>query len=558
MVQLQDDNQNKTSGTGAKNPFNEVPLFSILLHKFAARLQPMWESLVSIRWKLSRPLQTKLFPFCRMPLIYPFKHLPHVCIGEVIFLVPIALIIYQAYNTTFTENKDIITSGANAEIALLGAVLLANKSNSLITFVLGVPFERLIVWHQLWSYLAVAASALHLWCAYTLGELLDSERRLAAIEEMQKERNLSGDAPHVWVETMHSREGLEPDFIKYTYENDVNLTGTLALLCMAALIIPSSISILRRWFFEFWYVPHVILAMGALVLALIHGSTAVIFAIAWWVIDLGARYILMTGYIYPKKASIRNLPGDIVELSFAKPEKFNYSPGQFVMIALPKIGFAAFHPFTVSSSPHQDIVTIHAKVLGKWTRKLQKLAENETEVSFMMEGAYGSLNIDVNDRERYKMVLLLSGGIGMTPMYSIGNDLLHQMMNEGRDIRSLRFVWSVKSLDILTAMKDHGTRNPGPTVLDTEKNDVLKLDIYLTGKPTDIEAHNGNITQGRPDLNKIFSEMKDAAVQQGETAVAVLVCGPISFIDHAREASRHWSDACGGVKFDFHEETFEL
>jgi NADPH oxidase len=493
-----------------------------------------------------------------MPLIYPFKHLPHVCIGEVIFLVPIALIIYQAYNTTFTENKDIISSGANAEIALLGSVLLANKSNSLITFALGVPFERLIIWHQLWSYLAVAASAMHLWCAYTLGELLDSERRLAIIEEMQDERQLSGDGPHVWVETMHSREGLEPDFIKYTYENDVNLTGTLALLCMAALIIPASVSIMRRLFFEFWYVPHVIFAMGALVLALIHGSTAVIFAIAWWVIDLGTRYILMTGYIYPKKASIRNLSGDIVELSFAKPEKFNYSPGQFVMIALPKIGFAAFHPFTVSSSPHQDIVTIHAKVLGKWTRKLQALAEKETEVSFMMEGAYGSLNIDLNDCDRYKMVLLLSGGIGVTPMYSIGNDLLHQMMNEERDMKSLRFVWSIKSLDMLNAMKDYGTRNPGPTVLDTEKIDALKLDIYLTQKDTDVEAHSRTITQGRPDLNKIFGEMKDAAIQQGETSVAVLVCGPISFIDHAREASRQWSDACGGVKFDFHEETFEL
>jgi hypothetical protein len=40
MVQFQDDNQNKTSGTGAKNPFNEVPLFSILLHKFAAVSAP--------------------------------------------------------------------------------------------------------------------------------------------------------------------------------------------------------------------------------------------------------------------------------------------------------------------------------------------------------------------------------------------------------------------------------------------------------------------------------------------------------------------------------------
>lgn len=471
------------------------------------------------------------------------------------------MIAYQGYNTSFTDDKDIIYSGANAELAFLGAMLLANKANSLITFVLGIPFERLIVWHQLWSYLAVATTAMHLWCAYTLGVTLPGShgRRMESIQEAGEERNLSGDAPNVFIDTMYSRNGIDPDLIKYTYETDVNTTGTLALLCMVALIIPSTFSILRRWLFEFWYVPHVVLAMAASILSIIHGSTAMIFAVAWWVIDLATRYILMTGFFYPKKASIRALPGDIVELSFPKPDKFHYNAGQFIMIAVPKIGFSAFHPFTVSSSPHQDTVTLHIKVLGKWTKKLQKLASQEKGVAFSMEGPYSNLNLNLDDQERYKSVLLISGGIGVTPMYSVGNDLLHQMTKRGRDISKLLFVWAIRSPDVLVAMKDQGDRNPIETVLNST-HEALELDIYVTDKNPDLEAskRDTSITEGRPDFDKIFSDMKKAAESKGEKFVAVLVCGPTSLIDTAREACRRWSDACGGIQFDFHEETFEL
>ena len=44
------------------------------------------------------------------------------------------------------------------------------------------------------------------------------------------------------------------------------------------------------------------------------------------------------------------------------------------MIAVPEISFVQFHPFTISSAPHQEYNTIHMKAFGKWTKRLNELA----------------------------------------------------------------------------------------------------------------------------------------------------------------------------------------
>jgi ferredoxin-NADP reductase len=44
---------------------------------------------------------------------------------------------------------------------------------------------------------------------------------------------------------------------------------------------------------------------------------------------------------------------------------------------------------------------------------------------------------------RYKAVLLISGGIGITPIQALFNELLRQA-SEGRPLRRLALVWSVR------------------------------------------------------------------------------------------------------------------
>lgn len=469
------------------------------------------------------------------------------------FLAPIGVIAYISYESSFA-NPNIDHSGGIAEIAIIGVFLTATRSNSLITFVLGIPFERLVKWHKLWGFLALATSTMHMWCAYAIGN------RRRVLSGSEDEDSNDGGSP-----TFYSLNGPSPNFIKYLTETDINFSGTIALIAMIALVIPSIFSIFRRWFFEIWYVPHVISAVAVLVFALIHKAGHVVLVLIWWGVDLATRYILMAGFLYPKTASLENLPGGVVELSFPKPKSFEYDAGQYIMIALPKLGFAAFHPFTISSYPDQECVTVHIKALGKWTERLQALAATKNNnVSILMEGPYSSLAVNINDRKRYKMVMLVSGGIGVTPMYSIGNDLMHQIVHDKRNMKKLKFVWSIRSMDLLHAFKDVGARNSGVTIFDESlvvSNNVLNLDIYLTNtKSRDLEYNDDypKVQMGRPDFEKIFKEMHDTASKEQEGAVAVLACGPGPLMDTVRDACRRWSNACGGVQFDFHEETFEM
>ena len=61
-----------------------------------------------------------------------------------------------------------------------------------------------------------------------------------------------------------------------------------------------------------------------------------------------------------------------------------------------------------------------------------------------MEGAYGSLAVNLQDQEKSKMVLMVSGGIGVTPMQSIATHLLKEIKDKGRKWKKMKLVWSVK------------------------------------------------------------------------------------------------------------------
>ena len=470
-------------------------------------------------------------------------------------------------------NKDVEDSGSVCSIAMLVVFLTANKSNSLITFVLGIPYERMIVWHALWALTTAATVALHLYCAFFLGE--SDDRRLKEIEEdhisttTSDQRNLhSGDGEGG--DSIYGLNASNPNLVRFCLDGDTNTTGTIALLAMTGLILFSIMNKIRRWAFELWYIPHVIGALVAGIFAVIHGAGLVIFALAWWAVDLATRYILMAGILYPNKASIRKLPGDIVEISFPKPDNFEYQAGQYVMIAIPKLGFGQFHPFTISSSPHQNIVTMHVKALGRWSRRLAKLTEKHDEVAFLMEGPYGKLMIELENKDRYKMILFIAGGIGVTPLNSIANDLLYKHQDGTRALKKIHFVWAIRSLELMRAMNDNdGRGSPAErsTIFDPQQlaNEIIDLNVYLTKGTTtavdeELDTKLDVVKEGRPNLDEIFKEMKQTALKEGESHVAVLVCGPSKLVDSCHAAShRHSDGACtGGVVFDFHEETFEL
>ena len=53
---------------------------------------------------------------------------------------------------------------------------------------------------------------------------------------------------------------------------------------------------------------------------------------------------------------------------------FDYVDGQYVFICVPAISLWEWRPFSLSSHPMADKVTVHIRVLGDCTKKLYNLA----------------------------------------------------------------------------------------------------------------------------------------------------------------------------------------
>ena len=68
------------------------------------------------------------------------------------------------------------------------------------------------------------------------------------------------------------------------------------------------------------------------------------------------------------------LPGGVLELRLSKPRGFRYAPGQYVHLCCPSISAFEWHPFTLTSAPEDDFLSVHIKAAGDWTSALHALA----------------------------------------------------------------------------------------------------------------------------------------------------------------------------------------
>lgn len=63
-------------------------------------------------------------------------------------------------------------------------------------------------------------------------------------------------------------------------------------------------------------------------------------------------------------------------LEFRRPENFQYKSGQWIRIACLSLNKSEYHPFTLSSSPDEDNLTVHIRAVGPWTILIRTLYDN--------------------------------------------------------------------------------------------------------------------------------------------------------------------------------------
>lgn len=568
-------------------------MFHLLFREAPSSVRALLRGLYSVRSKFMLPvMQIPVLPRClranmaALPMSIP----AFATVGDLLLTLPLIIFFVKGYHNTFVV-PSLDLSGKEATNAIYWAFLTATKSNSIFSLLLGIPFERMIPLHQFSALLAVVLGCFHVKVAYQYGGDDDGDSK-------------------------HADFGEDPNPILFLGDGSTNLSGTILLLALGALVSMSVFAKFRRLFFRLWYASHMVLGVLVLVGLFWHSVSSAVFVTAWWALDLAVRYGIMASWQYRARATLRLIgqeEGDedkarhepAVEIRFAKPTGFDYNAGQFVQISIPKLGVYEFHPLTLSSAPHESHVTMHVRALGDWSDRLVKLAKESTYTEILLEGPYGACAVDLSgDGERYPIVLLVSGGIGVTPCQSIGKSLLYQHHTLGRPLQHLRFVWTVRNMRMVHDMPPLGggadfssskAIRPEPssgfdTTVSMDEADqsssafemvasptasedgvpLVQVDIHCTRASAAATAPRAaancqfNLHNGRPDLDALFEEMKEVARTLGSENVAVIGCGPVPLMRQLRACClRHSTSIVGGcgtdphVFFDLHTETFE-
>ncbi|KAL6596878.1 hypothetical protein ACP70R_047012 [Stipagrostis hirtigluma subsp. patula] len=139
-------------------------------------------------------------------------------------------------------------------------------------------------------------------------------------------------------------------------------------------------------------------------------------------------------------------PGNVLALHMSKPPTFRYKSGQYMFVQCPAVSPFEWHPFSITSAPGDDYLSIHVQQLGDWTRELKRVfsaacappvtgescllrADETTKKAclpkLLIDGPYGS---PAQDYSKYDVLLLVGLGIGAAPFISILKDLLNNII----------------------------------------------------------------------------------------------------------------------------------
>ncbi|KAM0059961.1 putative NAD(P)H oxidase (H(2)O(2)-forming) [Helianthus debilis subsp. tardiflorus] len=246
------------------------------------------------------------------------------------------------------------------------------------------------------------------------------------------------------------------------------ITGIIMVVCMVI-----AFTLATRWFrrslvklpkpFDrltgynaFWYSHHLFVIVY--VLLLVHGWF--LYLVKEWYKKTTWMYLAFPVLLYAGERTLRFLrsgsytvrllkvaiyPGNVLTLKMSKPPKFRYKSGQYMFVQCPIVSSFEWHPFSITSAPDDDYLSIHIRQLGDWTQELKRVfsevceqplagksgllrADETTKATLprlLIDGPYGA---PAQDYRKYDVLLLVGLGIGATPFISILKDLLNNIV----------------------------------------------------------------------------------------------------------------------------------
>ncbi|KAK6925854.1 FAD-binding 8, partial [Dillenia turbinata] len=245
-----------------------------------------------------------------------------------------------------------------------------------------------------------------------------------------------------------------------------NVAGEVTLVAGLALWATTFSSIRRKRFELFFYTHHLYIIF--IVFFIFHVgmeySLVVLPGFYLFLVDRCLRYLQSQQNV--RLVSARLLPCEVVELKFAKTPGLSYTPTSTMFVNVPGISKLQWHPFTITSNSNtdRDMLSVVIKSEGRWTSKLYQIisfSSPNDRLKACVEGPYGPASTNFL---RHDMLVLVSGGSGITPFISIIRELLFRAnttnCNGPRVLLICAFKKSVEltMLDLLLPISDSASK----------------------------------------------------------------------------------------------------
>ncbi|KAK5088526.1 hypothetical protein LTR05_002746 [Lithohypha guttulata] len=253
-------------------------------------------------------------------------------------------------------------------------------------------------------------------------------------------------------------------------------------------------------------------------------------------------------------------PSNVVEIQIHK-ERTKMRAGQYIFLCCPEVSIWQYHPFTLTSAPDEDHLSVHVRMVGNFTKALgkalgcepdAKLAGNRADraksrvVSMApgglqkmlprvyLDGPFGSASEDVF---KFETAVLVGAGIGVTPFASILKSIWYRMNSTSPDsrtrLRKVYFFWVCRDFGTLEWFK-----SLLQAIEEQDKEHNIEIHAYLTAKISAADAQNIMLNSsqsdaitglhtptnfGRPNWDMVFRGIKKLH-SPGEAGV--FFCGP--------------------------------
>lgn len=371
-------------------------------------------------------------------------------------------------------------SGLIAQFALLLQLLLISRA----------PFiERPFGFDKL--------NLLHRWVGYTIGLLMIGHPLLLTYGAA-KAKNIS----------------LLVQFTDYL-QNRANVFNAYLGVVLLLMVIVSSYAIVRKKVrYETWYIPHLLTYVAVTLIFLHQIRAGDLRTAAPWMYWLSlnivvAASVVLYRFVRPlwlfaahqfRITSIHQETGNVWSLTISGRQlhRFHFQPGQYANLRfLDRRRWWQSHPFSFSTGPNNQHLRFSVKASGDYTQTLATLTPG---TPLILDGPLGQFVLTRAQRDK---VLLIAGGIGITPIRS----LLDDPRMTGREpvlLYACRTAEDIALKSELDELAQQGRlrvhyilSEPTPAYesgfLDTEKisrlvPDFFERDVFLCGPPLMMKA----------------------------------------------------------------------